>query len=157
MDRPRLLLVDDDEKMRMLLQRYLGDQEFSVEGVGTPSAMDRMLEKKPFDLMVLDLMLPEEDGLSICRRLRAAGWRVVFTPAAEVRHELGKSMERTPERARFEYHRSHLRYYRKHNGPLARGALRLLLLARGVGGLASLDPSRRSAARGLVGLALGGD
>jgi len=72
MDRPRLLLVDDDEKLRMLLQRYLEEQEFSVEGVGTPSDMDRMLEQKPFDLMVLDLMLPEEDGLSICRRLRAA-------------------------------------------------------------------------------------
>jgi len=71
MDRPRLLLVDDDEKLRSLLRRYLEDQGFSVEGVGTPKEMDRVLVQKPFDLMVLDLMLPEEDGLSICRRLRA--------------------------------------------------------------------------------------
>ena len=60
--------------------------------------------------------LYEEDA-DLCRRLRQAGWRVVFTPAAEVRHQLGRSMSKAPRRARLEYHRSHLRYYRKHNGP----------------------------------------
>jgi GT2 family glycosyltransferase len=79
--------------------------------------------------------LYEEDA-DLCRRLRAAGWRVLFTPAAEVRHELGRSMDQVPERARLEYHRSHLRYYRKHNGLLARGVLRVLLLVRGLGGVA---------------------
>jgi GT2 family glycosyltransferase len=79
--------------------------------------------------------LYEEDA-DLYRRLRGAGWRVVFTPAAEVRHQLGRSMDRAPDRARLEYHRSHLRYYRKHNGLLARGALRLLLLGRGLGGVA---------------------
>ena len=49
---------------------------------------------------------------------RRAG-RILFTPAAEVVHHLGRSMARTPGRARLEYHRSHLRYYRKHNGPRA--------------------------------------
>ncbi len=74
--------------------------------------------------------LYEEDA-DLCRRLRLAGWRVVFTPAAEVSHRLGHSMARAPRRARREYDRSHLLYYRRHNGALARGALRLLLAARG--------------------------
>jgi len=74
--------------------------------------------------------LYEEDA-DLCRRLRLAGWRVVFTPAAEVRHRLGHSMAKAPRRARLEYERSHLLYYRRHNGALARGALRLLLAARG--------------------------
>ncbi len=98
--------------------------------------------------------LYEEDA-DLCRRLRAAGWRVVFTATAEVRHEIGRSMRRTPERARLEYHRSHLLYYRKHNGLFAQCALRLLLLGRGLGGLASGDRPRRAAALALVRLALG--
>jgi GT2 family glycosyltransferase len=74
--------------------------------------------------------LYEEDA-DLCRRLRKAGWRVVFTPEAEVRHQGGRSMSRAPARARLEYHRSHLRYYAKHNGLASRLALRTLLAARG--------------------------
>jgi len=74
--------------------------------------------------------LYEEDA-DLCRRLREAGWRVVFTPEAEVKHHLGRSMSKAPRRARLEYHRSHRLYYAKHNGPLSRTALRLLLAARG--------------------------
>jgi GT2 family glycosyltransferase len=74
--------------------------------------------------------LYEEDA-DLCRRLREAGWRIVFTPEAEVRHHLGRSMSKAPRRARLEYHRSHRLYYRKHNGPLSRAALRILLAARG--------------------------
>jgi GT2 family glycosyltransferase len=73
--------------------------------------------------------LYEEDA-DLCRRVRAAGWRVVFTPAAEARHALGRSMARAPERARLEYDRSHLLYYRKHCGRLQSAALRVLLAAR---------------------------
>jgi GT2 family glycosyltransferase len=102
--------------------------------------------------------LYEEDA-DLCRRLRAAGWRVVFTPAAEVRHELGRSMDRAPERSRLEYHRSHLRYYRKHNGPLACAALRLLLFGRGLGGFfrgaLTGDRDQRRESWTLVRLALG--
>jgi len=101
--------------------------------------------------------LYEEDA-DLCRRLRAAGWRVVFTPAAEVRHRLGFSMAKAPRRARLEYHRSHLLYYRKHNGPLARGALRLLLAARGFGGwlhgFVSGDATARADGAALVRMAL---
>jgi GT2 family glycosyltransferase len=73
--------------------------------------------------------LYEEDA-DLCRRLREAGWRVVFTPEAEVKHHLGRSMSKAPRRARLEYHRSHLLYYGKHNGRLSRAALRILLAAR---------------------------
>ena len=76
--------------------------------------------------------LYEEDA-DLCRRLRQAGWRILFTPAVEVRHRLGHSMRKAARRARLEYHRSHLRYYRTHNGLGSRAVLRLLLAARGGG------------------------
>jgi hypothetical protein len=102
--------------------------------------------------------LYEEDA-DLCRRLREAGWRVVFTPSAEIRHRRGQSMARVPRRARLEYQRSHLVYYRKHNGPLARAALRLVLLGRAVGGLArgavSADAGTRNESWELARLALG--
>ena len=60
-----------------------------------------------------------EEDVDLCARVRAAGWRVVFTPAGTVRHRLGRSMEKSAERARLEYHRSHLLYYRKHRGSVA--------------------------------------
>jgi GT2 family glycosyltransferase len=104
--------------------------------------------------------LYEEDA-DLCRRLRAAGWTILFTPAAEVRHRLGHSMARAPERTRLEYHRSHLRYYRKHNGLLARGALRALLGLRAglalVGGLVAGNEGQRTEARATLVLALGRD
>jgi N-acetylglucosaminyl-diphospho-decaprenol L-rhamnosyltransferase len=70
--------------------------------------------------------LYEEDA-DLCRRLRRAGWRVAFAPEAEVVHRLGSAMAQAPLRSRAEYHRSHLRYYRKHNGRLATLALRVLV------------------------------
>jgi GT2 family glycosyltransferase len=102
--------------------------------------------------------LYEEDA-DLCRRMRGAGWRVLFTPAAEVRHALGRSMAEAPRRARLEYHRSHLLYYRKHNGPAARAVLRLILAARGLGGWlrgrVCGDVAAREDGPALVRLALG--
>ncbi len=74
--------------------------------------------------------LYEEDA-DLCRRLREAGWRVLYSPAAEVRHALGKSMARDPARARLEYRRSHLRYYEKHNGAMLTALLRAYLAVTG--------------------------
>jgi N-acetylglucosaminyl-diphospho-decaprenol L-rhamnosyltransferase len=73
--------------------------------------------------------LYEEDA-DLCRRARAAGWRVLFTPAVEVSHQLGRSMARAPGPARLAYHRSHLRYYAKHASQGARVLLRALLALR---------------------------
>ena len=66
----RILVVDDDLRLRDLLNRYLGEQGFAVRAVSEAHAMDKLLAHERFDLMVLDLMLPGEDGLAICRRLR---------------------------------------------------------------------------------------
>ena len=70
MQKTRILVVDDDLRLRDLLQRYLGEKGFAVTTVSDPNGMDRLLGRERFELMVLDLMLPGEDGLSICRRLR---------------------------------------------------------------------------------------
>ena len=68
----KILVVDDDQRLRELLLRYLSEQGFIVKAVADGKAMDRLLEREAVDLVVLDLMLPGEDGLTICRRLRAA-------------------------------------------------------------------------------------
>ncbi|MDW6002660.1 osmolarity response regulator transcription factor OmpR [Vibrio mangrovi] len=66
----KILVVDDDARLRSLLERYLSDQGYQVRSVANSEQMDRLLARENFHLMVLDLMLPGEDGLSICRRLR---------------------------------------------------------------------------------------
>lgn len=66
-----LLVVDDDPELRDLLARYLGEQGFQVSTVEDGPTMDAFLAKEQPDLIILDLMLPGEDGLSIARRLRA--------------------------------------------------------------------------------------
>lgn len=66
----KILVVDDDMRLRSLLERYLVEQGYQVRAAANSEQMDRYLERENFHLMVLDLMLPGEDGLSICRRLR---------------------------------------------------------------------------------------
>ncbi len=65
-------MVDDDLRLRELLKRYLSEQGFGVSLAQDAPAMDKLLARERFDLMVLDLMMPGEDGLSVCRRLRGA-------------------------------------------------------------------------------------
>lgn len=72
----KVLVVDDDMRLRALLERYLIEQGFSVRAVADSKQMDRLLERENFSLMVLDLMLPQEDGMSICRRLRSSGSQI---------------------------------------------------------------------------------
>lgn len=67
----KILIVDDDERLRRLLERFLTEQGFRVRGVENAEQMDRVLARELFNLVVLDLMMPGEDGLSVCRRLRA--------------------------------------------------------------------------------------
>lgn len=73
----RILMVDDDLRMRELLQRYLTEQGFDIKTVSDSKEMDAILEEEEFDLFVLDLMMPGEDGLAVCRRLRAQN---IITP-----------------------------------------------------------------------------
>jgi two-component system phosphate regulon response regulator OmpR len=72
-DQPRLLVLDDEAELRALLQRYLTQQGFDVRTVADAAQLDRLLARERFDALVLDLMLPGENGLSVCQRLRANG------------------------------------------------------------------------------------
>jgi GT2 family glycosyltransferase len=78
-----------------------------------------------------DFFLYEED-VDLCVRIGRLGYRVLFTPTVGVLHHRGRSMARVPDRARFEYHRSHLLYYRKHRGVPALALLRAYLAALGL-------------------------
>ena len=69
----RILVVDDDARLRDLLNRYLSEQGFAVRAVHDAVEMNRTIARERYDLMILDLMLPGEDGLSVCRRLRGGG------------------------------------------------------------------------------------
>ena len=66
----RILVVDDDQRLRELVVRYFTEQGFEARAVPDATAMDKQLARERYDLLVLDLMLPGEDGLAICRRLR---------------------------------------------------------------------------------------
>ena len=69
-DQPHLLIVDDDREIRGLLAQYLEKHDFRTTAVADGKEMRRTLERSHVDLVVLDLMLPGEDGLSLCRELR---------------------------------------------------------------------------------------
>lgn len=69
----KILIVDDDARLRRLLERFFDEQGYRVRAVENVEQMDRLLARELFNLVVLDLMLPGEDGLSACRRLREAG------------------------------------------------------------------------------------
>ena len=71
----KILVVDDDARIRDLLRRYLTQEGFEVMIAEDGKALNRILLRETVDLIVLDLMMPGEDGLSICRRLRAANDR----------------------------------------------------------------------------------
>lgn len=69
----RIVVVDDDAELRGLLQRYLSENGLIVRAVSSGAALIQLLQREPMDLIVLDVMMPKEDGLSICRALRADG------------------------------------------------------------------------------------
>ncbi|WP_262504382.1 response regulator [Sphingobium sp. KCTC 72723] len=73
MDGSRILVVDDDADIRALLSDFLEQHGFAVTAVADGAAMDEALASQDFDIAVLDVMMPGEDGLSILRRLAARG------------------------------------------------------------------------------------
>ena len=72
----KIVIVDDDARIRDLLRRYLSQQGFDVLMAEDARALARIMNRESVDLIVLDLMLPGEDGLAICRRLRSDGQKV---------------------------------------------------------------------------------
>jgi two-component system OmpR family response regulator len=69
---PHILLVEDDREICALVTRFLQTNDMRVSTAGDGRHMDEVLKDNPIDLIVLDVMLPGEDGLMICRRLRSA-------------------------------------------------------------------------------------
>src|SRR4029453_2953595 len=68
----RILMVDDDPGIRDVVSDFLGRHGYKVEPAADATEMERVLERGPVDLIVLDVMLPGEDGLAVCRRLAGA-------------------------------------------------------------------------------------
>ena len=70
---PKIIVLDDEAELRNMLQRFLSSQGFEVRVVENGKRLDRYLQREPYDLLVLDWMMEPEDGLSVCKRLRAEG------------------------------------------------------------------------------------
>ena len=70
---PRIIVVDDDADLRTLIADFLSANGMDVASAGNGVEMDALMAERRFDLVVLDLMMPGEDGLSILRRLRKPG------------------------------------------------------------------------------------
>ena len=82
-EQTRLLVVDDDADIRELLSAYLARYDMAVETAADGAGLFEKLDHARFDLIILDIMLPGEDGLSLCRRLRAASFPVIFLTALD--------------------------------------------------------------------------
>ncbi len=75
---PHILIVDDDREIRDLVTRFLRGHGMRAESAADGGAMRRRLRTGRFDLVILDVMMPGEDGLTLCRELRAAGSQPVI-------------------------------------------------------------------------------
>jgi two-component system OmpR family response regulator len=85
----RVLIVDDDESLRNEVADYLGANRFEVRAAANAREMDAALADQGYDLVVLDVMMPGEGGLSICRRLSDAGG-----PAIIIMSAMGEDIDR---------------------------------------------------------------
>lgn len=80
---PHLLIVDDDPEICQLVSQFLAPHGYRVSTAADGIAMRQVLARAPVDLVILDLMLPHEDGLSLCRELRASSdIPIIFLTAA---------------------------------------------------------------------------
>jgi two-component system OmpR family response regulator len=78
----RVLIVDDDQSLRQEVADYLASNGFEVRTAGNAREMDVVMAEQAFDLVVLDVMMPGEGGLSICRRLSDAGGQAIIIMSA---------------------------------------------------------------------------
>jgi len=65
-----ILLIDDDERLAELLTRYFSSYELNLTSTTRPGDALRLLADKPFELIILDIMMPEMDGFEVCKRIR---------------------------------------------------------------------------------------
>jgi two-component system OmpR family response regulator len=80
---PLIAIVEDDPDIRSLLAELFRREGFDVEACGDAAQFDRLRENRRVDVAILDIMLPGEDGLSLCRRLRATGDTAVMMVTAK--------------------------------------------------------------------------
>jgi two-component system OmpR family response regulator len=81
--RDRIVVVDDDTSIRDALAEYLGDHGYAVRTASGAVACGRLLAEAPTDLLVIDVMMPGEDGLSLCRRLAPTGTPILMLSALD--------------------------------------------------------------------------
>jgi two-component system OmpR family response regulator len=81
--RDRIVVVDDDTSIRDALAEYLGDHGYAVRTASGAVACGRLLAEAPADLLVIDVMMPGEDGLSLCRRLAPTGTPILMLSALD--------------------------------------------------------------------------
>lgn len=67
---PHLLLIDDDERLASLLVRFFEQHNILLDSATLPSSGLEKLQLKPYDLVILDIMLPEMDGFAVCKEIR---------------------------------------------------------------------------------------
>ncbi len=83
----RILVVEDDPPVAAMLERVLGTEGYDVDVAGDGGEAIRRARERPFDLVVLDLMLPGLDGIAVCRKLRAASSIPILVLTARGRTE----------------------------------------------------------------------
>ena len=66
----RLLVVDDEEKIRLVIRKYAEFEEYEIEEAENGMKAIQMCRQKDFDLIILDIMMPELDGFSTCKEIR---------------------------------------------------------------------------------------
>lgn len=79
----KVLVVDDDPEIRALLIEYLSQNGFDVTGAANADEMDPLLESFSPDLMLLDIMMPGRDGISVCTGIRATSWLPIIMLTAK--------------------------------------------------------------------------
>jgi two-component system OmpR family response regulator len=79
---PEILVVDDDRELREQVVAYLEDHGYTVHAASDAADMERQLRAAPIELIILDVMLPGEDGLSVCRRLAGTGGPAIIMVSA---------------------------------------------------------------------------
>jgi len=75
-----LLMIEDDTRLASMVSAYLGQSGYQVSHAGDAQSGLRQLQATPADLVILDLMLPDMDGLEVCRRIRALPGNLARTP-----------------------------------------------------------------------------
>lgn len=131
--RPFIVVVDDDPEIRRLVAEFLTREGLDVEIAEDAAAMDAAMAHRWPDLVVLDLMMPGEDGLSVCRRLRAANGPAILMLTAksdEIDRVIGLELGADD-------------YLVKPFGPRELLARIRAVLRRGGDGAAAVPPTRR--------------